>query len=72
MKGKKDPKEKNINPKKIGRLLKEVVPQSTKTPRENIPSKAPETFVRDYTCGAEPYEMFPEWPTDEEINVNCN
>ena len=69
MKGKKDPKEKNIITKKVGRSLKEVVPPSTKNPRENIQCKPPEMFIREYSCGTEPYELFPEWPTEDEINV---
>ena len=70
MKGKKDPKEKALNPKKIGRTLKEVVPPANKPPRENLNIRLPESFVREYHCGVEPYELFPEWPSEEEINVN--
>jgi hypothetical protein len=69
MKGKKDPKDKLPNQKKIGRPIKEVVPPANKLPRENINLRIPESFVREYNCGVEPYELFSEWPSEEEVNV---
>ena len=69
MKGKKDIKEKIPNQKKIGRPIREVVPPANKPSRENNPVRIPESFVREYHCEVEPYELFPEWPSEEEVNV---
>jgi len=70
MKGKKEPVKENKQSKKIGRPLKEVVPQSNNQPREIVTIKQPEITSREFTPESEPNDIFPEWPTDEEINVN--
>lgn len=69
MKGKKEPVKEKQQMKKIGRPLKEIVPQSNSQPRENIPIRQPEIITREFIPESEPYELFSEWPTDEEIHV---
>ena len=56
--------------KKEGRPIKEVVPPLNKEPREVFVSKLNESLSRDYKCFAEPSEIHPEWPGNEEAKVN--
>ena len=69
MKGKKDQPKEKLTVKKIGRPLKEIIPQSSKLPRENIPIKQPEITPKDFAPETQPNDLFPDWPTDDEINV---
>ena len=69
MKGKKEPTKPGTKEKKIGRQLKEIVPSTSKPPREIFPIRVPEATLREFTPESEPNDVFPEWPTDEEVNV---
>ena len=70
MKGKKDNVKEKPKEKKQGRSLKEVVPPSTKPPRENMPIRSVEITTREFQPESEPNDIFSEWPSEEEINVN--
>ena len=70
MKGKKEPVKGGTKEKKIGRSIKEVVPFTSKTPREVLPIRPPEVIAREFQISTEPNEIFPEWPNDEEVYVS--
>ncbi len=69
MKGKKEPVKGGTKEKKIGRPIKEVVPLTSKPPREICPIRPPELISREFPKVNEPNEIFPEWPSDEEVSV---
>ncbi|MFM7852736.1 MAG: hypothetical protein ACKO96_12680 [Flammeovirgaceae bacterium] len=70
MKGKKEPVKAGTKEKKIGRSIKEVVPITSKPPREVLPIRPPEVAAREFQMVSEPNEIFPEWPNDEEVYVS--
>lgn len=62
--------EKITNQKKKGKILKDFVPVSKNAVREMIPFKTPSEFLRTFKNEFEPIDLFPEWPTEEEVKVN--
>ena len=57
--------------KKIGRSIKEFLPTNLQNaPREQIPFKTPEIYIRDYKLSIKPCTLPKEWPSDEEALVN--
>ena len=59
--------------KKIGKPLKEIIPSIYNNYRIMNTLHNYENFVvkklRDYTPPYEPYQIFPEWPLEDEIKV---
>ena len=56
--------------KKTVKNVKDYLPPTVKTEniREGIPIKFPENFDKDYSPKMIPNVLYPEWPSDEEIN----
>jgi hypothetical protein len=61
--------DKITNQKKKGKNVKDFVTQAKNPIREMIPLKIPNDFTRSFKNEIEPIDLFPEWPTDEEIKV---
>jgi len=55
--------------KKVGKPIKDVVPLSNKPPREMLPIVNQQLTEKDYHTEFKPFEIFPEWPTDEFARV---
>ena len=71
MKKKDDTKGKGKDNRKLGKPISEYVPSSIKNiPREQMCLKQPETINRQFTPFIEPFEIFEEWPGDEEAKVS--
>ena len=69
-----NPTKPNLTPIiKIGKPLKEIIPSIYNNYRIMNTLHNYENFVvkklRDYTPPYEPYQIFPEWPLEDEIKV---
>ena len=63
-------KDKKEPSKKIGLSIKEVIPPlPNKNPRELLPIQHPESFIKKYEPEYIPFEIFPEWVSDEAAQV---
>ena len=70
MKKKEDAKGKGKDNKKLGKPSNEYLPSSVKNiPREQMSIRQPETINRKFTPLIEPFQIFEEWPGDEEARV---
>jgi hypothetical protein len=71
MKKKDDAKGKVKDNRKLGKPISEYLPSGIKNiPRELMGLKQPETINRQFTPFIVPFEIFEEWPGDEEAKVN--
>ena len=61
---------------KIGKPIKEIIPNTFPNHRIMNSFYNTDNFIvkkqRDYKPPYEPYELFPEWPLEEEIEVFLN
>ncbi len=70
-----NPKIKKDNPTKLniqrkqGKSVKEFVPPSKNSVREMIYFKQPSEMNRKFKADFEPIDLFPEWPSEEEVKV---
>jgi len=71
-KNKKENQPKATIQRKQGKNVKEFVPSSKNSVREMNYFKQPTEMNRIFKADFEPIELFPEWPTDEEIKVKLN
>jgi len=62
--------EKITNQKKKGKIARDFVPPSKNPIRDMIPFKIPNDFTRSFKNEFEPIDLYPEWPTEEEIKVH--